>query len=180
MQQIVDGLLKLSAVKFGDFTLASGQRSSVYVDLRLLVSDPPLLALVAAAYSAILATIPADRLAGVPYAALPIATMVSQITGIPMIYTRKEAKSHGLGKDVEGLWEVGERVVVIEDIITTGGSIISQVERLRALGLIVSDVVALVDREQGGVETLAQAGIHARAVFTLSALLTAARDVYTA
>lgn len=176
MQQIIDGLINLGAVKFGDFTLASGQHSSVYVDLRLLVSDPRLLALVADAYSRIVVELLAkgyatDRLAGVPYAALPIATVVSQMTGIPMIYTRKEAKGHGLGKDVEGLWRSGERVVIIEDVITTGGSIISQAERLRELGMYVSDAIALVDREQGGAQALAEAGIRSHSVFTLAAIV---------
>jgi uridine monophosphate synthetase len=113
----------------------------------------------------------AERLAGVPYAALPIATAVSLLSGIPMIYTRKEVKTHGLGKDVEGLWQAGERVVVIEDLITSGGSIVKSAERLRELGLIVEDVVVLIDRGQGGVQSLAEAGIRAHAVFTLPVML---------
>lgn len=176
MQQIIDGLINLGAVKFGDFTLASGQHSSVYVDLRLLVSDPRLLALVAGAYSTIVVELLAsglatDRLAGVPYAALPIATVVSQMTAIPMIYTRKESKSHGLGKDVEGLWQPGERVVIIEDVITTGGSIIKTAVLLRELGMYVSDAIALVDREQGGAQALAAQGIRSHSVFALAALV---------
>lgn len=170
-QALIDGLVDLTAVKFGEFTLASGQRSPIYIDLRLLVSDPALLSLAADAYSAIVATLDADRLAGVPYAALPIATAVSLRSGLPMIYTRKEVKTHGLGKDVEGNWQPGERVVVIEDLITSGGSIIKSAERLRELGLIVEDVIVLIDRGQGGVENLAEAGIRAHAVFTLPTML---------
>jgi uridine monophosphate synthetase len=170
-QQLVDGLVDLSAIKFGDFTLASGQRSPIYIDLRLLVSAPALLALAADAYSAIVSDITADRLAGVPYAALPIATAVSLRTGLPMIYTRKEVKTHGLGKDVEGLWQPGERVVIIEDVITSGSSIITTAEKLRALGLIVEDVVVLIDRGQGGIHNLADAGIRAHAVFNLPTML---------
>lgn len=170
-QRLIDGLVDLAAVKFGDFTLASGQHSPIYIDLRLLVSDPPLLALAAEAYSALVSELSADRLAGVPYAALPIATAVSLATTMPMIYTRKEVKTHGLGKDVEGLWQPGERIVIIEDIITTGGSIIKTAERLRQLGLIVEDVVVLIDRGQGGAQKLADAGIHAHSVFTLSSML---------
>jgi uridine monophosphate synthetase len=170
-QSLIDGLVDLTAVKFGEFTLASGQRSPIYIDLRLLVSDPALLSLAAEAYSAIVATLDADRLAGVPYAALPIATAVSLRSGLPMIYTRKEVKTHGLGKDVEGNWQPGERVVVIEDLITSGGSIIKSAERLRELGLLVEDVIVLIDRGQGGVENLAEAGIRAHAVFTLPTML---------
>lgn len=170
-QKLIDGLVDLGAVKFGDFTLASGQKSPIYIDLRLLVSEPSLLEMAAAAYGALVAEVRADRLAGVPYAALPIATAVSLLMGIPMIYTRKEVKTYGLGKDVEGLWQVGERAVVIEDLITSGGSIIKSAQRLRELGLIIEDVVVLIDRGQGGVQNLADAGIRAHAVFTLPAMI---------
>jgi orotate phosphoribosyltransferase len=88
-----------------------------------------------------------------------------------MIYTRKEVKTHGLGKDVEGLWQPGERVVIIEDVITSGGSIITTAEKLRALGLIVEDVVVLIDRGQGGIHNLAGAGIRAHPVFNLPTML---------
>ena len=170
-QKLIDGLVDLTAVKFGDITLASGQHSPIYVDLRLLVSEPTLLAMAAEAYSEIVAMLTAERLAGVPYGALPIATAVSIRTGMPMIYTRKEVKTHGLGKDVEGLWSPGERAIIIEDVITSGGSIIKTVERLRELGLIIEDAIVLIDRGQGGVQNLADIGIRAHAVFTLPTML---------
>jgi len=164
-------LHEIGAVKFGSFTLASGIQSPIYVDLRLLVSRPSLLAEAARAYAALLPGIACDRLCGVPYAALPIATAVALEADLPLIYPRKEAKQHGLGKELEGLWQPGERVVIIEDLITSGGSTIKTAERLRAAGLIVEDVVVLIDREQGGVANLAAAGLHAHAVFALSAML---------
>lgn len=170
-EKLIDGLIDLAAVKFGDFTLASGKRSPIYIDLRLLVSNPTLLALAADAYSALVAKLTADRVCGVPYAALPIATAVSLRTELPMIYTRKEVKTHGLGKDVEGNWQEGERIVIIEDLITSGGSIIKSVDRLRELGMVVEDTVVLIDRGQGGIEKLAAAGIRAHAVFSLPTML---------
>ena len=170
-QKLIDGLVDLGAIKFGDFTLASGKQSPVYIDLRLLVSDPPLLAQAAEAYGALLERMNADRIAGIPYAALPIGTAVSLRTGVPLVYTRKEAKTHGLGKDVEGNWNPGEHVVIIEDLITSGGSLIKSAERLRELGMIVEDAIVLIDREQGGAENLAAAGIRSHAVFTFTAML---------
>lgn len=168
---LITGLADLGAVKFGNFTLASGTQSPIYIDLRLLVSQPKLLAQAAAAYAARLADLACDRIAGVPYAALPIGTAVALTADKPLIYPRKEAKAYGLGKDIEGAWHPGERVVVIEDLITKGGSTLQTVERLRAVGLQVEHVIVLIDREQGGVANLATAGIAAHAVFTISQVL---------
>lgn len=168
---IITALADLGAVKFGNFTLASGLQSPIYIDLRLLVSRPKLLAAAAEAYAALLAGLPCDRIAGVPYAALPIGTAVALVADKPLIYPRKEAKAHGLGKDIEGAWQPGELVVIIEDLITKGGSTLQTVERLRAVGLQVEDVIVLIDREQGGVANLAAAGVTAHSVFTVTEVL---------
>ncbi len=170
---LIRGLHELGAIKFGDFTLASGMKSPFYIDLRLLVSRPELLAQAAEAYAAILNQLRFDRVAGVPYAALPIGTAVALAAGAPLIYPRKESKAYGLSKDIEGAWEPGERVVIIEDLITSGGSTVKTAERLRAAGLVVEDAIVLIDREQGGVENLAAAGIRAHSVFKLTAALDA-------
>jgi uridine monophosphate synthetase len=173
VQELAAELYALGAVKFGSFTLASGIQSPIYVDLRLLVSKPSLLAKAAEAYAALLAEIPCERIAGVPYAALPIGTAVAIAADKPLIYPRKEAKAHGLGKLIEGAWQAGERVTVIEDLITSGGSTIQTAEQLRAEGLVVEHVIVLIDREQGGADKLAEAGIEAHSVFKLTALLEA-------
>ncbi len=170
---LLAALHDLGAVKYGRFTLASGIESPIYIDLRLLVSKPALLAQAARAYAARLDGLPCDRLCGVPYAALPIATAVAIESDVPLIYPRKETKQHGLGKEIEGAWQPGERVVIIEDLITSGGSTVQTAERLRAAGLVVEHAIVLIDREQGGVENLAAAGITAHAVYTLGTLLAA-------
>jgi len=170
-RSLLAGLHSLGAIQFGNFTLASGIHSPFYIDLRLLVSRPALLAQAADAYATILRTLSYDRIAGVPYAALPIGTAVSLATGAPLIYPRKEVKQYGLGKGIEGEWQPGERVVIIEDLITSAGSIIQSAERLREAGLIVEDAIVLIDREQGGMANLAGAGIRGHAVYRLSDML---------
>ena len=170
-RDMIIGLAELGALKFGDFTLASGKRSSIYVDLRLLVSQPSLMQTAARAYAMLLESLDCDRIAGIPYAALPIGAAVSLASGIPLIYNRKESKSHGLGKDIEGIWQPGDRVVIIEDVITTGGSIIKFVELFRSAGLVVEDAVVLLDRQQGGVENLQKQGIRAHSVLALDEVL---------
>ncbi len=170
-QSLISDLHALGAVKFGSFTLASGLQSPIYVDLRLLVSKPSLLAQAAKAYAMILANIECERIVGVPYAALPIGTAVAIETDKPLIYMRKEVKTHGLGKEIEGEYRPGEHVVIIEDLITSGGSTLQTAEKLRAAGLIVEHAIVLIDREQGGVAHLAAHGITAHSVFKLSDML---------
>lgn len=171
-QSLIANLHSLGAIQFGNFTLASGIHSPFYIDLRLLVSRPALLAQAAYAYAAILRTLAFDRIAGVPYAALPIGTAVALASGAPLIYPRKEVKQYGLGKGIEGQWQAGERVVIIEDLITSAGSIIQSAQRMREAGLIVEDAIVLIDREQGGMANLAAAGIRGHAVYRLSEMLT--------
>ncbi|HRX05063.1 MAG TPA: orotidine-5'-phosphate decarboxylase, partial [Anaerolineae bacterium] len=155
-------------VQFGEFTLASGQQSPVYLDLRRIAGDPALLRQVAASYAALLKPLQFDRLAAVPYAALTIGTAIALATDRPLIYPRKEAKSYGTGQLVEGPFAPGERVAVIEDLVTSGGSVLRAVETLRNAGLQVTDVVVLIDREQGGPQNVAAAGCQLHAALTMT------------
>jgi uridine monophosphate synthetase len=136
-----------------------------------LVSVPELLSEVAAAYRPLLARLQFDRLAALPYAALPIATAISLQSGWPMFYPRKEAKEYGTKAEIEGEYHPGEIVVVIDDLATTGGAKFEAIEKLSSAGLVVRDVVVLVDRQSGASEALAQAGFRLHAVLTLSGLL---------
>ncbi|MEA3344726.1 MAG: orotidine-5'-phosphate decarboxylase [Chloroflexota bacterium] len=169
--QLVLALHNLGCVQLGHFTLASGQHSSIYIDLRLLVSDPPVLRMVARAYAKVLRDLQFDRLAGIPYAALPIGTAVVLETGHPLVYPRKEVKEHGTGRAIEGKFEPDERVVLLDDVITTGGSKLRAIEKLEAAGLRVQDVVVLLDREQGGKDELAERGYRLHSVLTMRELL---------
>jgi uridine monophosphate synthetase len=164
-------LLSAGCIRFGQFKLKSGLISPIYIDLRQLVSHPALLAEVANAYQPLLAQLTFDRLAALPYAALPIATAISLQNGCPLLYPRKEVKDYGTRAEIEGEYHSGETAVVIDDLATTGSSKFEAIEKLSAAGLIVRDVVVLVDRQSGASEALAEAGLRLHAVFTLNALL---------
>jgi uridine monophosphate synthetase len=161
----------LGAIQFGNFTLQSGVQSPVYVDLRLLVSNPQALTLAARLYSDLLDDLVFDRLAAIPYAGLPLGTAVAMHTRTPLIYPRKEVKNYGTGRAVEGHYNVGETVVVLDDLITSGGSKFAAIKPLQEAGLQVHDVVVLVDRESGGREELEEHGINVHSVFKLRDLL---------
>ncbi len=168
---LADALLEAGCVRFGQFTLKSGLRSPIYLDLRMLISRPALLSRVAAAYVARLRELRFDRLAALPYAALPIATAISLQAGWPLIYPRKEAKEYGTAAIIEGAYAAGERVVIIDDLATTGGSKFEAIDKLKAAGLVVEDVVVLIDRQGGAAEALAAAGYRLHAVLTLTEML---------
>ena len=171
LDQIALGLHALGAVRFGDFTLKSGKKSPIYIDLRLLVSDPILMAAVARALGGIVAGLQCDRIAAIPYGGLPIGQAVALFTGKPLLYPRREVKEYGTKKLIEGAYAPGETVVVLDDLITTGGSKIEALTPLQDAGLKVEDVVVLVDREQGGASELAWKGIALHAALTLGQIL---------
>ncbi len=169
--QLADALLGAGCVKFGEFTLKSGLKSPIYIDLRQIISYPKLLKQIGDAYLPILKKIEFQRLAGLPYAAIPIATAISLQGGYPMIYPRKEVKEYGTKAEIEGDYHAGETVVVIDDLATTGGSKFEAIEKLTGAGLIVKDVVVLIDRQSGAKEALEQAGFRLHAVLTITGLL---------
>jgi uridine monophosphate synthetase len=171
VDEVALGLHALGAVRFGEFTLKSGKKSPVYVDLRLLVSDPRLMARVARLFQEILEPLHYDRIAAIPYGGLPIGQAVALRTGRPLIYPRREVKEYGTRKAIEGAFAPGETVVVLDDLITTGGSKLESLAPLLEAGLAVKDVVVLVDREQGGAAELAARGLALHAALTLGQVL---------
>src|SRR6186713_806722 len=171
LSNIADGLLDAGCIKFGNFTLKSGLQSPIYIDLRQIITYPKLLEQIGAAYLPLLKELKFDRIAGLPYAAIPIATAVSLQGNYPMIYPRKEVKTYGTKAEIEGEYHAGETIVVIDDLATTGGSKFEAIEKLTGVGLVVKDVVVLVDRQSGAKESLAQAGYSMHAVLTIGQLL---------
>ncbi len=168
---LADGLLEAGCIKFGEFTLKSGLISPIYIDLRQVISYPALLKQIGNAYLPLIHSLRFDRLAGLPYAAIPIATAVSLAGNYPMIYPRKEIKTYGTKAEIEGEFHPGETALIIDDLATTGGSKFEAIEKLTGAGLLVSDVVVLVDRQSGAREALEQAGYRLHAVLTISAML---------
>jgi uridine monophosphate synthetase len=171
LSTLADGLLSAGCIKFGNFTLKSGLQSPIYIDLRQIISHPKLLADVAQAYLPIISNLLFSRIAGLPYAAIPIATAISLAGNYPMIYPRKEVKTYGTKAQIEGEYRAGETVVVIDDLATTGGSKFEAIEKLTGVGLVVKDIVVLVDRQSGAKESLEQAGYSMHAVLTITQLL---------
>ncbi len=169
--ELATALYDHGCVKFGTFKLKSGIRSPIYIDLRLLVSHPSLLRLVAQAMARTARNLTYSRIAAIPYAALPIGVAMALELDRPMIYPRREVKKYGTRRAVEGAFQPGEEILLVDDLITRGGSKLEAIEVLRAASLVVRDVLVLIDREQGGAQDLAEQGYHLHAVLQLSDLL---------
>ncbi len=173
-------LVGLGALKFGDFRLTSGRRSPYYIDLRLLPSYPSVLERIAGMYIEVLENevgLEGIKVAGIPTAGLPLATAVSLRAKLPLIYVRETPKLHGEMKMIEGVLERGDRVVLIDDLVTTGGSLLRAAEAIRDSGGRVEHAVVLIDREEGGSENLAAVGISLHAVSKISDLLSWLEEV---
>ena len=172
MKQVGILLIKNNAIKFGDYTLASGKKSPYYIDLRQTISSPTTMDWIANSLTRIvlneIGTGKIDKILGVPTAGVPFATVVSQKLGIHLIYYRQARKEHGVRKKVEGVLERNDRVLVIDDLITTGESVIETAEVIRDQGGVVNELVVLLDREQGGRQRLRSSRIEPHALFKIS------------
>lgn len=146
-------IVKAGAFKLGDFTLASGRKSDYYVDLRAVTTNPESLKKVATALTEHVSGY--QKIAGVELGAIPIATALSLETGIPFLMVRKQKKDHGAGKLVEGALAAGEKVIFVEDTVTTAGSLIKAISAVRELGGVVETAIVIVDREEGARGALA-------------------------
>ncbi len=168
-KEIALGLHEIGALKFGEFTFKSGIVSPMYLDLRLFISYPKLLKKVAKVYTQKLETLKYDRLAGVAYAALPIAGAISLELEQPWIFMRKEGlkKEYGLQKSLEGEYKKGETVVMIEDLVTRATSLLEAIPAIEQHGLIVKDAVVLLDYGKGGGEALKKRGYNLHAFMTV-------------
>ncbi len=162
---------KLGIIKFGKFTLKSGIESPFYVDLRPLASDPKILKNLAKYLLEMLSLDHFDLICGVPYAALPMATAMSLQSEIPLIIKRKEAKEYGTKKMIEGIFEKGQNCLLVEDVITSGKSLLETIPEIENEGISVSDIVVVLDREQGGKELLESKGYRVHTLFKISEIV---------
>ena len=168
--------LRDAAYLEGDFVLRSGRRSRYYLDKYRFETRPDLLGPLGKAIAeAVREHEPdADRLAGPELGAVALAAAASLESGLPFLIVRKEAKGYGTAKQLEGVFEEGECVCLVEDVVTSGGAAIEAVEALRNAGLRVSNAVCVVDREEGGVDALARQAVRLWPLFTSSELLASA------
>jgi orotate phosphoribosyltransferase len=172
--ELAEAFFRIGALRFGRFTLASGRQSSYYLDLRVIPSHPEVYALAIEAYKEMAKKIGEknfDVIAGVATAGITISSPLAFLMKKPMVYVRKEEKGHGLGRQVEGAARPGQKVLVIDDLVTTGGSIISAVEALRKTGCVVKETAVLVDRLEGGRVNLAGAGVRLNAYAQVTELI---------
>lgn len=162
MKDLKTALEDCGALQFGEFTLASGAKSSYYIDIKKASTKPEVLKIIAGSMCSKMRELglEPDRVAGVVLGSIPLATALSLETGLPLLMVRKERKDHGTGKLIEGDYEKGDHVLMVEDVVTTAGSLKNAVEAVRREGLNVDMAFSVIDREGGGKENLAEIGVE--------------------
>lgn len=172
-------LFQMGAVRFGRFTLPNGKRSSYDIDLRLVPSHPEVYTTVLAAYVELVegvGTSKYDAIAGVATAGVTVSSPLAVMTKKPMMYVRKKGESRSPGKQVEGIGRRGARVIIVDDLVSSGGSLVYSAKALRKEGYEVHDAAVLLDRLEGGEANLASVGVTLHAFTTTRNILEALRD----
>ena len=170
-KELILKLFELKLIKFGSFTLKSGLQSPIYLDIREVISYPDLMKILCDLLWDQVSSSSFDLLCGVPYTALPIASYLSITHHIPMVLKRKEAKAYGTKKLVEGIYSSNDLCLIIEDVISTGSSVLETLQPLQELGIRVEEIAVIIDRGQGGRERLEKAGLKVHALLTLPEIL---------
>ncbi|MEL4305335.1 orotate phosphoribosyltransferase [Methanococcoides sp. LMO-2] len=155
-EELIEALKACGAVKFGEFTLASGKKSKYYIDIKKASSDPGTLKIIAKQAAALIKEMDIDIVGGVALGGVPIATAVSLETNMPLLLIRKSAKEYGTGGRFVGDAEEGDRIILLEDVTTSGGSVLEAIGAIREAGCIIDKVITVVDREDGATENLGE------------------------
>ncbi|CAH2986833.1 unnamed protein product [Chilo suppressalis] len=176
VEELALHLFDAGAVRLGDIEAKQGRRTPVYFDLRVVVSHPTVMLATVKHLQKMASEINHDILCGVPYAAMPLAAVMSVNANTPMVMKRKEAKNYATKKLLEGVFQKNQNCLVIEDVVTSGGSLLETVDALRAEGLVVTHALVVLDREQGGASVLKANGVEVKALFTMTNLIKLLRD----
>jgi orotate phosphoribosyltransferase len=179
--EIAKILHNIDALKFGVFKLTSGKPSPYYIDLRVVPSFPDAFQQICDFYrqyiTAQIGTENFDRIAGVPLAGIPFASQIAYNLKKPFLYVRKGMRHHGRQRRVEGILVSGDRVLLVDDLVTTGLNLKNAAEAIRAEGGVVKEAVALLDREEGGKKELAENGIKVHTLLIISEVANTLYDI---
>jgi orotate phosphoribosyltransferase len=173
MSELTVALKDCGAIQYGDFTLASGAKSEYYIDIKKASTNPKVLYMISIQMAELMQekNIRPDRIAGVVLGSVPLAAALSLATGIPYVMVRKEKKDHGTGKLIEGDLNPGDKVLVVEDVVTTAGSSIAAIKTLRENGAVVDTALSVIDRESGGEQNYAEIGVKFLSLVKASEIL---------
>jgi len=171
MSKIAKALVDANVVKFGEFTLASGAKSPIYVDLRIVPSFPEPFQLIADELAKAVKTLDINVVAGAETAGIPYAAAIALKANLPMVYVRKQPKGYGTMSMIEGVLNKDDRVVLVDDLATGGYSKLRFIEGIQKAGALVNDVLIVLDREQGCKEALEEKGVTLHSLITLKELL---------
>ncbi|MFH0860355.1 MAG: orotate phosphoribosyltransferase [Candidatus Altiarchaeota archaeon] len=175
-ESVAKAMCDAKVVKFGDFTYVSGKRGPVYVDVRVLPSNPASMDTVTSEMADVAKKIDFDVVCGAETAGISLAAVVAIKLKKPMVYVRKKPKQHGTKTMIEGSFREGDRMLLVDDMITDGGSKRVFIDGIRASGAIVEDALIVLDREQGGSETLSKSDVRLHSLITLKELLDYMKD----
>lgn len=175
-ETVAKALCDANVVKFGQFTYVSGKKGPIYVDIRVLPSNPESMEKVSTEMASLIDTLNVDIVAGAETAGIPLAAVVAQKLKKPMLYIRKKPKAHGTKSKIEGVVSEGQKVVLVDDMITDGGSKLGFIEGIRNADAVIEDSVVVLDRGQGGSDTLEGVGVSLHSLITLKELLEYMRE----
>lgn len=177
VKELSKKLFEEGCIKFGEFKLTSGITSPIYIDLRVLPSKPDLFKWIVDLLIKEASKLRFDAVCGIETASIPLASVIGYVLEKPMIYVRKEAKSHGLKRLIEGSYAEGWRILLVDDVATTGGSLLRAVRALRDSDLMVEEAIVVIDRGQGASKRLSSEGVELRSLAKLIQLVDSLRQL---